>query len=116
MGDYSIQFREADRSRKQTVRIETVGDMFILYSNEWRSGAYSFEDLVATEDKGATRIFNIFQGEHLRKGWEMSITGDIPNSLATYLPKPKVPMISRSGMLAIAFLCIAIVYSADKLI
>jgi hypothetical protein len=114
--DFSIVFRDKDRPRGQKVHIEVVGDMFILYNDLWRTDPCAFDDLVMDSEMDSRRIYNVYNGAALRNNWQMTVIGNMPDELASRLPKLEKPMLSNSAMLAIAFLCLAIVHSSAQIL
>jgi hypothetical protein len=114
--NFSILFRDKDRPRNQQVQIEVVGDMFILYCDQWRTDPCAFDDLVMDSEIDARRIYNVHDGAELRQNWQMTVIGDMPADLASRMPKLETSMLSNSGMLAIAFLCLAIVHSSAQIL
>lgn len=102
--------------RKRSVRMEVIGKMFVLYENQWRSEGYRFDQLTYEGADGSAQLYGLEQGEEKRPGWRLLLSGDVPEQIAAKLPKPIQPALSNGGMLAIAFLCLAIVYNSTKLI
>lgn len=92
------------------MRIETVGNTFLLFENQWRSEAYHFGDLVYRGSTGGSHVFGLEDDIKQRPHWELGFLGDPPPELKGLLPKLRQPMLSGVGMLIIAFLCLAIVY------
>lgn len=105
---------DMDSALKRRVRVETVGKSFVLYEQQWRSEAYFFGDLVYVGREGDSEVFGLEDGIKKRPNWRLGIKGGIPPELSDLLPKPKKSMLTGVGMLIIAFLCLAIVYFADK--
>lgn len=113
--NHAILFRDADHLRNHTVQMEVFGDMFVLYADQWRSEAFCFGDLELASDAPAGQTYRIYKGHELRPHWQMKIVGAVPGPLASRLPQPEIPAISRGGMLAIAYLCVGIVHSASNI-
>ena len=107
---FPVWHRDGKGSRKRTVRIETIGKIFLFFENQWRSEAYYFGDLVYRGLNGGSHVFGLDDGIKARPHWELGFTGDPPAELKGFLPKYKQPILSGVGMLIIAFLCLGIVY------
>lgn len=105
---------DTDIALKRRVRVESVGKTFVLYEQQWRSEAYFFGDLVYKGRDGDSEVFGLEDGIKKRPNWQLGINGEIPAELSASLPKRKTPILSGIGMILIAFLCLAIVYFADK--
>lgn len=105
---------DTDIALKRRVRIETIGKTFALYEQQWRSEVYFFGDLVYKGRQGKSEVFGLEDGIKERPEWRLGIEGEIPSELSAVLPKRKRPLLTPVGILIIAFLCLAIVYFADK--
>lgn len=105
---------DTDSALKRRVRLETVGKTFVLFEQQWRSETYFFGDLVYKGRQGDSEVFGLEDGIKKRPKWQLGIKGEIPAELAAAMPKRKKPILSGIGMILIAFLCLAIVYFADK--
>ena len=105
---------DTDSALKRRVRVETVGKTFVLYEQQWRSEAYFFGDLVYMGREGDSDVFGLEDGIKKRPQWRLGIEGSIPPELSDLLPQPKRSMLTGTGMLIIAFLCLAIVYFAYR--
>lgn len=105
---------DTDSALKRRVRVEIIGKTFVLYEQQWRSEAYFFGDLVHIGTEGDAEVFGLEDGIKNRPKWRLGIKGEIPAELSGLLPKSKRPILTGVGMLIIAFLCLAIVYFADK--
>lgn len=114
--NFSILFRDKDRPRNQQVQIEVVGDMFILYCDQWRTNPCAFDDLVMDSKMDSRRIYSVYEGAQLRNNWQMTVIGNMPAELESRMPKLKTSLLSHGGMLAIAFLCLAIVHSSAQIL
>ena len=112
--EYSVWHRDGQSARKRPVRIETIGQTFMIFENQIRSEAYFFGDLVYRGAEGGSHIFGLDDGIKSRPHWQMGFTGSIPSALVKLLPKAKKPMLTNIGMLVIAFLCLGIVYMAAR--
>ena len=97
---------------KRQVRIEVIGKTFALYEQQWRSEAFFFGDLVYRGKERNSHVFGLEDGIKARPDWKLGIRGEMPAELSALLPRPKPPILSKVGMLIIAFLCLAIVYFA----
>jgi hypothetical protein len=107
-----IWLLDSDSALKRAVRIEVIGKSFALYEQLWRSEAYFFGDLVYRGKEGDSHVFGLEDGIKARPKWRLGFRGELPPELTSLLPPPKRSMISNIGMLAIAFICLAIVYFA----
>lgn len=103
---------DGNSALKRRVRIEVIGKTFALYEQQWRSEVYFFGDLVYRGREGEAHVFGLDDGIKARPAWKLGIKGDIPAELTALLPRVKPPLISNTGMLIIAFLCLTIIYFA----
>ncbi len=111
-GPANVWLIDGDSALKRRVRIEVIGKSFALYEQQWRSEAYFFGDLVYRGKEGQAHVFGLDDGIKARPSWKLGIRGEIPAELTALLPRVKPPLISKFGMLIIAFLCLVIVYFA----
>ena len=103
---------DGESALKRRVRVEVIGQSFVLYEQQWRSEAYFFGDLVYRGKEGRSHVFCLEDGIKKRPQWKLGVTGEIPAELAARLPQSNQPLMSGIAMLIIAFLCLAIVYFA----
>ncbi len=97
---------DGETALKRDVEIRIVGNTFMLFEHEQRTGPYLFSDLkYAGEQQGAS----VYALEG-RDGWRLSVCGDIPAELASLLPVKKRygGLIDKFGLLPSALVLTAI--------
>lgn len=53
---FSLQYVDGDSPIKRRARIEIVGQTFMIFEQEWRSGPYHFGDLVYRGQEGEAHV------------------------------------------------------------
>lgn len=110
--NFSVLFSDGVQKRKRPVRMEVMGTMFVLYEQEWRSEGYRFDQLHAAGEQGGARIYSLDSEDSVASGRKIWFSGDLPQSIAAQLPQKQIPALSNGGLLAIAYLCLAIGYNS----
>lgn len=113
MADLFDAWHSDDSGRhRRKVRVEVMGNTFTLYEQELRSDVYYFGDLVYRGKKGNTHLFAMDDGLVSRPYWRLAVDGDLPPVLANLPRKQERSITMQIGWVAVALLCVAIVYIA----